>query len=1093
MFRKYTTMKKNYTLLLFVLFFVNLAHGQLANFNLELTKTNETCLGNGSLTFSITNQTPNSSILYKVFLLPDEANPLTVLSGNYLGSLSAGDYKIIAIQTLGNLINQQEKSITINNEIVAFNFEVTAANQTCSGGGDIIVNVISGTGTLYEIIYGPEKRPLQSSNVFEDLPAGTYNIRSFNNCGVAKVKTYTLIMYANALSISDAIYPDASNTICDSIRVMNKITSASGMIAYPISVKTTLHPSGVDGEPVVLNQTFTSGEPEVIEVFMVVPRFLLETYTYDILVTDNCNTVYEKTDIIVNPGIDLVLIPGEASCAEKFINLNVTKYTTSYTVNIISSPEGFDPIAFNETPNGPFFTNIISYGNESNPVPFGKYVFEITDLCGRTVTDSLSLEFLQPIPTKMAVNNGCFSEFGYIRVSMPDSKITMATITEAPGTYSATLPEDIIDNINTSGGLELNNMPLGNYKIAFTDDCGFVYEIDVEVLPYVEKPFTISTLPSCVPNFGTVRASSGNGVLTSVYITSAPSSLGQSLPYNISMNIASNGVLYMDNLPTGMYIFQVTDTCGLVKDLEIKIEGYNEPVDSFEFIPNCGAFSVDMHDASNGIEAASYWVQYYNEMSNTWGSPVTNEPYIEGSLPTTATGVFINNNEIHYNFNYNGKFRIVKKFESYGNGTPKNSICISVLGEFNYIEGFSITAGYTLACIGQPNSVILEIEGYPVSYKIKEKNGEPFLVDNGANNIFTNLEPAEYLFVIEDACGNIDIKGFNVQTLPSIAETTKPSDMIVCTEEGTLTTYQYHLTDQNPVILGPLHSAMYTITYHVSQEDADNGVNPLPEYYNNLYSGQTIYVRLIHNEIAVCHGTTSFKLFIGENPVPNIITEGTICNEGKVAITAEPGFKNYYWSNGETTRTIYVDEPGIYTVIVEKAYGDRTCDGFNEVEIITSVTPTITKIDTADWTWNENSIIVGANGSGSYEYSIDGMNYQEENVFTGLKNGIYNVYVKDAKGCGEVVKEVVLLNYPNFFTPNGDGVHDKWRIEYAIREPNIKINIFDRYGKLITVFGANSEGWDGTLNGNPLPSTDYWFVVEREDGRQLKGHFAMLR
>ena len=95
--------------------------------------------------------------------------------------------------------------------------------------------------------------------------------------------------------------------------------------------------------------------------------------------------------------------------------------------------------------------------------------------------------------------------------------------------------------------------------------------------------------------------------------------------------------------------------------------------------------------------------------------------------------------------------------------------------------------------------------------------------------------------------------------------------------------------------------------------------------------------------------------------------------------------------------------------------------------------------------------------------------------------------------CGEVVKEVVLLNYPNFFTPNGDGVHDKWRIEYAIREPNIKINIFDRYGKLITVFGANSEGWDGTLNGNPLPSTDYWFVVEREDGRQLKGHFAMLR
>lgn len=1070
-----------------------MVHGQLANFNLELTKTDETCLGNGSLTFTVSNQTPNSSILYKVFLLPDETNPFTVLSDNYLGSLSAGDYKIVAIQTLGNLMNQQEKSITINNEIVAFNFEVTASNQTCSGGGDIIVNVTSGTGSLYEIIYGPEQRVLQSSNVFEDLPAGTYNIRSYNNCGVAKVKTYTLIMYSNALSISDAVYPDPVNTLCDSIKVMNKITSASGVIAYPISVKTTLYPSGPDGETVVLNQTFTSGNPGFIEVFMVVPRYLLETYTYDVAVTDNCNTIYERTAILVNPAVDLVLTPGIVPCANKFINLQVKKVTIPYTVNIISSPEGFDPIAFNDTPYGPFFTSELSYGGENNPVPFGEYIFEIKDACGRTITDTLSVEFLKPVPAKVAINNGCFSEFGYIRVSMPDSDIMMASIVEAPASYTATLPEDVADDINPNGGLALNDMPLGNYKIALTDDCGYGYEIEVEVLPYVEQPFGISTLPSCTPNFGTVKVNSGNGILTSVYITSGPSALGQSFPYNVSINIASNGVLYMDNLPPGEYMFQATDICGLVKDLEIKIEGYNEPVDSFTLIPNCGAFSVDMHDSSNGVQAVSHWVQYYNEFTNTWGSPVTNEPYIEGTLPTTTTGVFINNNEIHYNFNYSGKFRVVKKFESYGNGTSQNNICISVLGEFSYVEDFAITAAYTLACIGQPNSVILEIKGYPVTYKIKEKNGEPFLVNNGANNIFTNLEPAEYLFVIEDACGNIDIKGFNVQTLPSMAEAIQPSDMIVCTEAGTLSTYEYHLTDQNPVILGPLHSVMYTITYHVSQNDADAGINPLPEYYSNLYSGQTIYVRLIHNEIALCHGTTSFKLFIGENPVPNITTTGTICNEGRVALTAEAGFKSYYWSNGATTRTIYVDEPGMYTVVVEKAYGDRTCDGFNEVEIITSVTPTITKIETADWTKNENSIIIHASGSGNYEYSIDGRNYQEMNYFTGLENGIYNVYVKDGNGCGEVVKEVVLLNYPNYFTPNGDGVHDKWRIEYSILEPNMKINIFDRYGKLLTVFGSNSEGWDGTLNGNPLPSTDYWFVVVREDGRELKGHFAMLR
>ncbi len=114
-------------------------------------------------------------------------------------------------------------------------------------------------------------------------------------------------------------------------------------------------------------------------------------------------------------------------------------------------------------------------------------------------------------------------------------------------------------------------------------------------------------------------------------------------------------------------------------------------------------------------------------------------------------------------------------------------------------------------------------------------------------------------------------------------------------------------------------------------------------------------------------------------------------------------------------------------------------------------------------------------------------------MFTGLAHGLYKVFVKDLYSCGMDMQEVVLLNYPNFFTPNGDGYHDKWRIEYSTLEPHLKVTIFDRYGKVITAFGASAEGWDGTYNGAQLPSTDYWFVVTREDGRELKGHFSMLR
>jgi gliding motility-associated-like protein len=86
-----------------------------------------------------------------------------------------------------------------------------------------------------------------------------------------------------------------------------------------------------------------------------------------------------------------------------------------------------------------------------------------------------------------------------------------------------------------------------------------------------------------------------------------------------------------------------------------------------------------------------------------------------------------------------------------------------------------------------------------------------------------------------------------------------------------------------------------------------------------------------------------------------------------------------------------------------------------------------------------------------------------------------------------------LLNYPHYFTPNGDGIHDYWYIKHSENEPQFQVYIYDRYGKLITGFPSGSVGWDGTLNGRQLFSDDYWFVVQREDGRLLKGHFTLKR
>ena len=113
-----------------------------------------------------------------------------------------------------------------------------------------------------------------------------------------------------------------------------------------------------------------------------------------------------------------------------------------------------------------------------------------------------------------------------------------------------------------------------------------------------------------------------------------------------------------------------------------------------------------------------------------------------------------------------------------------------------------------------------------------------------------------------------------------------------------------------------------------------------------------------------------------------------------------------------------------------------------------------------------------------------------------MEPGIHTVYVNDKNGCGVVSKTVALIVAPLYFSPNGDGYNDKWTIK-GINElffKNSKVKIFDRYGKLIKELSdASSEGWDGTYNGHPLPATDYWFVANIDDGRILKGHFALKR
>jgi gliding motility-associated-like protein len=1073
------------------------AFAQISNFSLTVDKTDETCQGNGTLTFSVSNTSANAQILYKIYKLPNTNSAMSIQTSAYIGGLTSGTYKIVAIQSLNSASNSKEKQVRINKNIVPFNFNITTQLANCSTGGTITLQATSGTLSACEIISGPVSRPRQTSNVFSNLPTGRYNVRAYNECGIGKVKTYSINVVSASLQIGDTEYISNPAMACDSIQISNTISSSSGPINYPLTVKHVLYPMDLSGQSIEMEQSFTTGDANALAVTARVPRYVADSYGYDFTVTDYCGNLYSREDNIVDPDLSMSLSEKEAVCAQKFLAINVSKFTGSYTVTFLSAPAGFIPSDFNDNAAGSFTTPSVEFGSVNNPLQFGVYVVQITDSCGRTVTDSIELEFKLPEPSYSGVISECFSDFGTISISVPPQNIISVTILQAPAAYTAThtLPEDVSAFI-VNGRVRMIDMPKGRYQIQVSDDCGFTYPPKTFTInDYRDKGFNIATLPSCGPGFGGVRFRSGNSAIATAKIVSAPSTFRHSLPYNLSGSMTTSGDVYISDLPEGEYVFDGLDTCGATKQLPVTVVGYDASTATYEYSPSCGTFAVKVVDDSNGQEGVSYWLQRYDATTDTWGHPQTGRAYADGTVPTAENAIKLNNRAVRNNLAYSGKFRIMKKFETFSNASSQNTMCVSQIGNpFEYYEGLSINAVYTMACAGAPRDIVIDYTGVASAFRIVKKNGQNFTFNNGASNTFRGLEPAEYVFEIEDTCGNILPQWYQSADLPSMADAQDPTDLVDCPEPGSsVLNRSFRLKDKDAEVLGPLYSSMYNITYHLTEVDAEAGVNSLPEYVTNTVNGQQIWVRLQHNQINICHKVKSFRLFVGEQQTASIETNGVICNDGTTALVAPAGFDAYIWSNGETTQTIYASEAGTYTVEVRRNYGTSYCYATATAEVIKSSTAKINEIVLGDWTYDHNSITVNVEGQGEYEYSINGVNFSESNTFDNLESGVYNVFVKDINGCGITAQEVVLLNYPKFFTPNGDGTNDKWRIKYSFKEPDFYVSIFDRYGKLITTLSSSSDGWDGTLNGIQLPSTDYWFVVNREDGRELRGHFSMIR
>jgi gliding motility-associated-like protein len=100
----------------------------------------------------------------------------------------------------------------------------------------------------------------------------------------------------------------------------------------------------------------------------------------------------------------------------------------------------------------------------------------------------------------------------------------------------------------------------------------------------------------------------------------------------------------------------------------------------------------------------------------------------------------------------------------------------------------------------------------------------------------------------------------------------------------------------------------------------------------------------------------------------------------------------------------------------------------------------------------------------------NGLNYYASQTIDNCESNriLINTRILATADCDLTIDNDAPLSYPKFFTPNGDGFNDNWKIKFSDNEIGLSIQLFDRYGKLIKEL-QNNIGWDGTFNGHELP------------------------
>lgn len=368
----------------------------------------------------------------------------------------------------------------------------------------------------------------------------------------------------------------------------------------------------------------------------------------------------------------------------------------------------------------------------------------------------------------------------------------------------------------------------------------------------------------------------------------------------------------------------------------------------------------------------------------------------------------------------------------------------------------------------------------------------------------------------------IDIKVTisNVDYINTIKECDDYAEGISDDQDGIsefdLTQHNYAILDLFPAsIRDDLNISFYPAPFENIQLQTNLITNPAKyrnTSSNTLTTPNRIYIKIENNNNLDCAGMglgLYLDLIVDATPYFEIDNQLICLKDLPKPITVQntKGVYTYIWKdeNGveldvdvSSSEIAFIPQKGTYTITATNTTNFCTKTKLIDVEISSS--PIINTMQIVDNASN-NQIALEVDGLGIYEYALDSNDFTSANeikghIFYHVSEGVHQIHIRDIKNdCVTLHKEVVVLRYPKYISPNHDNRHDEFYVFGGDDLTILQVTIFDRYGKIIAVLKQN-ELWHGTYLGKIVPIADYWFRAEFMDRqgkiREHKGHFSLV-